>query len=62
MLEVNLLVFFLLSFPHSGNVRIQMFPLSEVFPTMATGIALAVVLGHMLSKLRFLLEVNRFFL
>ena len=48
MLEVYLAALFDLALAHSGNMRIQVLPLSEMLPTMAASIALAMHLRHVL--------------
>ena len=49
MLEVYLAALFDLALAHSGNMRIQVLPLSEMLPAMAAGVALTMHLRHVLS-------------
>ena len=41
-------------------MRVQVLPLPKVLPAVATGVALTVHLRHVLSQLRFLLEMHWF--
>jgi hypothetical protein len=49
MLEVYLAALLDLALAHSSNMRIQVLPLSEMLPAMATGVALTMHLRHVLS-------------
>ena len=60
MLEVNLFVLLGLILPYSGNMRIQVFPLCELLPTVAASIALSMLLCHVLPKLGLFLKRHLF--
>ena len=58
MLEVNVLRAFLLALPYPGDVQVKLLTLWEVLAAVTALISLTVDLAHVLSQLRFLLEVH----